>query len=273
MYGIKLRSFRAFESWPSTTWSYRLIRLEPYRLPRNCSNPFYLLFRVTIIIIIIIILVITFTLGIYSYIPVTNHVSRVYIVAAVLCLQFLLHVLLLRPSNMFRTFTLTLSVVCVQCPIWLFFYFLNFVLSVYVSQVPPEWFWNGSSGPHYYRYHFVFILHMRWISILTSLYVTILSAPFWIAFLSPGLATDINMLMARTDRQTDKQAADMKDLVFTFRNYTKYLNPVCFHKREVLLYVSRNEYLKTSSLFPVGVHKSAQLPHKMYNKIYLTCLY
>jgi hypothetical protein len=33
--------------------------------------------------------------GIYNYIPATNHVSRVYNVAAVLYLQFVLHVLLL----------------------------------------------------------------------------------------------------------------------------------------------------------------------------------
>ena len=56
------------------------------------------------IIIIIIILVITFMQGIYNYIPETNHVFRVHCVAAVLY------------------FTSALSAVCVQCPIWLFFY-------------------------------------------------------------------------------------------------------------------------------------------------------
>ena len=48
------------------------------------------------IIIIIIILVITFMHGIYNYIPETNHASVVYIVAAVLYLQFVLHVMLFR---------------------------------------------------------------------------------------------------------------------------------------------------------------------------------
>jgi hypothetical protein len=43
-----------------------------------------------IIIIIIIILVITVLHGIYNYTPETNHVSRLYNVAAVLYLQFLL---------------------------------------------------------------------------------------------------------------------------------------------------------------------------------------
>jgi hypothetical protein len=37
--------------------------------------------------------------GIYNYIPDTNHVSRVYSVAAVLNLQFVLHVTLLHPRD------------------------------------------------------------------------------------------------------------------------------------------------------------------------------
>ena len=39
--------------------------------------------------------------GIYNYIPETNHVSRVYSVAAVLYLQFVLQVMLFRPWNIF----------------------------------------------------------------------------------------------------------------------------------------------------------------------------
>ena len=72
------------------------------------------------IIIIIIILVITFLQGIYNYVPETNHVSRVHNVAAVLYLQFVLHVMLPRPWNMFFTSTSALPAVIVQCPIWLF---------------------------------------------------------------------------------------------------------------------------------------------------------
>jgi hypothetical protein len=58
-----------------------------------------------IIIIIIIIFVITCMQGIYTYIPETNNVSRVYSVAAVLYLHFVLHVMLFHPQNMFCTFT------------------------------------------------------------------------------------------------------------------------------------------------------------------------
>jgi len=76
--------------------------------------------------------------GIYNYIPETNPVPRVYSVAAVLYLQFVLHAMLFRPWNMFCAFTWPLSVVCVQCPVWLFFAVLNFVLSWYVAQVLSE---------------------------------------------------------------------------------------------------------------------------------------
>ena len=48
-------------------------------------------------IIIIIIIAITYMQGIYNYIPETNHVSRVYNVAAVLHLQSVLQVMLCRP--------------------------------------------------------------------------------------------------------------------------------------------------------------------------------
>ena len=48
--------------------------------------------------------------GTYNFIPETNHVTRVYRVAAVLYLQFVLPVVLLRLGNMFCTFTLAHSV-------------------------------------------------------------------------------------------------------------------------------------------------------------------
>ena len=74
-----------------------------------------------IIIIIIIIFVITLMHGIYNYIPETNRVAMLYSVAAVLYLQFVLHVMLFIILNMFCTFTSALPAVCVQCTVWLFF--------------------------------------------------------------------------------------------------------------------------------------------------------
>ena len=141
-----------------------------------------------------------------------------YILLQLFCIyNFVRHVFLLRPRNMFCTLTLALSVVCVQCPIRLFFcssliscfpgMLLRYCLSDF-TKVRVAHIITGIA--------FAFIFHMRWISILTSLYVTILSVPFLFAFLSPGLATAINMLMAWTDRRKGRQAADMKNLVVVF---------------------------------------------------------
>jgi hypothetical protein len=70
---------------------------------------------------IIIILFITFMHGMYNYVPDTNHISRLYSVAAVLYIQFMLHAMLFCPWNMFCMFTSALPTVCGQCPMWLFF--------------------------------------------------------------------------------------------------------------------------------------------------------
>jgi hypothetical protein len=43
------------------------------------------------------VILVIFMHGIYNYLPETNHVSSVYSVAAVLYLQFVLHVMLFRP--------------------------------------------------------------------------------------------------------------------------------------------------------------------------------
>jgi len=85
---------------------------------------------------------------------------------------------------MFCTLALSLSAVCVQCPMWLFLQFLNFVLSRYVAQVLSEWFWNGSSPPIITGITFDFTFHMRWISNMRSLYSKIFSASFLITLLS-----------------------------------------------------------------------------------------
>ena len=52
---------------------------------------------IKIVVVVIIILVITFMQDIYNYMPETNHVSRVYSIAAVLYSQFVLHVMLFHP--------------------------------------------------------------------------------------------------------------------------------------------------------------------------------
>jgi len=47
--------------------------------------------------IVFIMLVVTYMQGIYNYVPETNRISRVQSVAAVLYLQFVLHVMLFHP--------------------------------------------------------------------------------------------------------------------------------------------------------------------------------
>jgi len=53
------------------------------------------------------------------YLKQTVFLGYIYNVATVLYLQFVLHVKLFRTRNMFCTFSLALSAVCVKCPIWL----------------------------------------------------------------------------------------------------------------------------------------------------------
>ena len=57
--------------------------------------------------------------GIYNYIPETNHFSRVYNVAAIPQLQFLLHVMLLPMLNVLH-FYISIAKMCVQRQVRLF---------------------------------------------------------------------------------------------------------------------------------------------------------
>ena len=82
-------------------------------------------FQFIIIIIIKIIIIISFMQGIYTHIPETNYVPREYSVAAILLFLFMVLISLVSVLNLlYSTFTLVLSEVCVQCPIWPFSVFL-----------------------------------------------------------------------------------------------------------------------------------------------------
>ena len=72
-----------------------------------------------IIIIIIIIIIISFTQVNYTYIPEKNYIPREYSVTAILLLLFMVLISLVSLLNLLY-FTLVLSEVCVQRPIWLF---------------------------------------------------------------------------------------------------------------------------------------------------------
>jgi len=143
---------------------------------------------------------------IYNYAPATNHVTVVHSVATVLYSQFMLHVMLFRPSNIFCTFTSALPAVCVQCTIWLSFVIPEFrsflVCCSDTVWVILKWFqsplllpvslWHGSSCPCYYRYHFDMVpvapvitgITLTWFQLLLLLPVPIfLSHSIWAEFL------------------------------------------------------------------------------------------
>ena len=94
---------------------------------------------------------------------------------------------------MFCTFTSALPAVYVQCPIWLFLQFLNFVLFRYVAQVYSELLRNGSISPVLLLVSLLFItFNLRCISVVSSLYFTVFYASFFVAFISPEILTRIN---------------------------------------------------------------------------------
>ena len=99
--------------------------------------------------------------------------------------------------------------------------FLNFVLSCFVAQVLSGWFWDVSSSPYFYRYRFSFTFHMRWISVMRSLYFKIYSASFLITFLPPGIATSINMHVSCLLSQIMMSGLLLK-MVLSVRHYYYY---------------------------------------------------
>jgi hypothetical protein len=73
--------------------------------------------------------------GIYNYVPETNHVSTVYSVAAVLYLQFIVHVMLLPMLNVLYFNISTFRSMCAVPNMAVCCNYVDFVLSLYVAQV------------------------------------------------------------------------------------------------------------------------------------------
>jgi hypothetical protein len=109
------RKKRLQEGGGDGTISERPVRCSPCAFPSLCSACGVAYWRTVTYkarlynrtsVIWIIVLFISIMLGIYNHIPRKSHVSRLYIVAAVLYLQFVLRVMLFCPWNMFSTCTL-----------------------------------------------------------------------------------------------------------------------------------------------------------------------
>ena len=130
--------------------------------------------------------------GIYTYIPETNYVPMKYIVVAILLLLFMVLISLVSVLNILYFYISTFRSICAvpnmavfrssltSCfPVMLLTYFLNDFEIVRVAPIN-----TGLT--------FVFTLHMRFISIVRSLYFRIFSASFLITFLYPEIAKSIN---------------------------------------------------------------------------------
>ena len=148
---------------------------------------------VWLIMIMIIIIIITFMQGIYTYIPETNYVPREYSVAAILLLLFMVLISLVSLLNILYFYISTFRSMCAvpnmavfwssstSCfPVMLLTYFLNDFELVPVAPIITD-------------ITFVFTFHMRCIYFVRSLYFLIFSACFLITFLSPEIATSINI--------------------------------------------------------------------------------
>ena len=131
--------------------------------------------------------------GIYTHIPETNYVPREYSVAAILLFLFMVLIVLVSVLNLLYFYISTFRSMCavpnmaVFCslltswfPGMLLTYFLNVFEIVTVTPII-----TGIT--------FVFTFHMRCISIVRSSYFRIFSASFLIIFLSPEIATSINI--------------------------------------------------------------------------------
>ena len=124
---------------------------------------------------------------IFTIVPETYNVFRVYRVAALLYLQCMLYIKLFPTLNILYFYICASSsvcvCVCVQCEIRLFSRVrCLFTFQVHVARVLLKWFWHGFSRP-YYWYQFWFYINMRSISVVRSSYFVNFSASFLITLL------------------------------------------------------------------------------------------
>jgi hypothetical protein len=85
------------------------------------------------IIHLLLLLLFTSVQDIYNRIPETNHVSRVYNVAAILWLQFMVQVMLSLVLNVLYFYVSAFQ--CLQCPIWFFLSTMMFILSAATAKL------------------------------------------------------------------------------------------------------------------------------------------
>ena len=142
---------------------------------------------------IIIIIIISFTQGIFTYIPETNYVPREYSVASILLLLFMV---LTSPVPVLTLMYFYISTFRSMCAVPNMAVFCSSLTSCFPGML-LTYFLNDFEivpvAPVITRITFVFTFHMRYISVVMSLYFRVFSAAFLITFLSPEIATSINI--------------------------------------------------------------------------------
>ena len=153
--------------------------------PANCETRKF--------IIIIIIIIVFFMQRMYTYIPEKNYVSREYSVSATLLLLCMVFISLVSVLNLLYFYISTFRSMCAVSNMIVFWSsltscFPGMLLTYFLNDfeiVPVAPIITGIT--------FVFTFHMGCIPIVRSLYFRIFSAYFLITFVSPEIATSINI--------------------------------------------------------------------------------
>ena len=131
--------------------------------------------------------------GIYTYIPETNYIPREYSVMAILLLLFMVLISLVSVLNLLYFYISTFRSMCAVHYMAVFCSsltscFPGMLLTCVLNDfeiVPLASIITGIT--------FIFTFHMSCISIVRSLYFRISSTSFLITFMSPEIATSINI--------------------------------------------------------------------------------
>jgi hypothetical protein len=131
--------------------------------------------------------------GIYTYIPETNHVPKEYNVAAILSLLFMAPISLVPALVVMYFYISTFRNMC-AVPYMAIFrssltsWFPGMVLTYFLNDFEMD-----PVAPIITGITLVRTFYTCCIYIVRSLYFRTFSASFWITFLSPGIATSINI--------------------------------------------------------------------------------
>ena len=131
--------------------------------------------------------------GIYTYIPDTNYFPREYNVAAILLLLFMVFKSLVSVLNLLYFYISTFRSMCAVPNMDVFWSSLTSCFFWYVAYVFSKWLWNSPSRPYYYWYHLCFYNPHALYFYCKIFILRIFSPSFLITFLSPEIATSINI--------------------------------------------------------------------------------